>query len=117
MKSHNMGANPQSKFTTFLCIQQVTKDGVFLGSNRLKHATTGMLEMRFDEEDKSITFLEFTKNRRGSIGQRLLFDLRGGGEISYTEQVEAIPVDVSVTHPNLPEDSLEMRALARLYPD
>jgi len=120
MKSHNMGANPQSKFTTFLCIQQVTKDGVFLGSNRLKHATTGMLEMRFDEEDKSITFLEFTKNRRGSIGQRLLFDLRGGGEISYTEQTEApeeIPMNDATTDAGLPEDSLEMRALARLFPN
>lgn len=120
MKTHNMGANHQSKFTTFLCIQQVTKDGVFLGSNRLKHSTTGMLEMRFDEEDKSITFLEFTKNRRGFIGRMLFFDTRGGGEISYTEPIEVvqeIPTEDPVIHPGLPAESLEMRALARLFPD
>ena len=120
MKSHNMGGNPQSKFTTFLCIQQVTKDGVFLGSNRLKHATTGMLEMRFDEEDKSITFLEFTKNRRGSIGKRLYFDLRNGGEIIWTDPIgepQELPTEEKVKKQILDGDSLEMRALARLYPE
>jgi hypothetical protein len=79
-----------------------------------------MLEMRFDEEDKSITFLEFTKNRRGSIGKRLYFDLRNGGEIIWAEptvEPQELPTEERVQKQILDGDSLEMRALARLYPE
>jgi predicted ATP-dependent serine protease len=66
-----------SSYTSFLIIQQVTKDGVFVGSNSLKHITTGMLELRYSNpRDLSSTrYMEFTKNRRGVIGQRLNFSL------------------------------------------
>ena len=46
MVSHNLGNNLSRKNTTFIAIQQVTKGGVFVGSNKLKHNTTGMLELR-----------------------------------------------------------------------
>jgi predicted ATP-dependent serine protease len=112
MKSHNLGSNLAGKFSTFLCIQQVTKDGVFLGSNRLKHATTGMLEMRFDEDNPDLTYLEFTKNRRGAIGHRLYFDLRAGGNLEWQT-----PDPQSEEHPEVLGGDLAMRALARLYPE
>lgn len=112
MKSHNLGSNLAGKYSTFLCIQQVTKDGVFLGSNRLKHATTGMLEMRFDEDNPDLTYLEFTKNRRGAIGHRLYFDLRAGGNLEWQT-----PDPQSEEHPEVLGGDLAMRALARLYPE
>ena len=34
---HNKGDNSERKFTSFLAIQQVTKQGEFVGSNKLKH--------------------------------------------------------------------------------
>jgi hypothetical protein len=61
------------KYTTFLLIQQMTKGGKFVGSNRLKHMTTGMMELRFDRAGQS--FMAFDKNRRGPKGKRLYFDL------------------------------------------
>ena len=37
LKEQNEGHNDISVNTTFLIIQQVTKNGNFIGSNRLKH--------------------------------------------------------------------------------
>lgn len=84
---HNQGHNLQAKFTTFLLIQQVTKGGVFVGSNRLKHATTGMLELRFDRDNPRTTYLEFTKNRRGPTHVPLYFSLSGQGLPIYSSEL------------------------------
>ena len=46
-----------------LAIQHLTKGGTYVGSTYLKHATTAMLEFRFDSE--GARYLEFSKNRRG----------------------------------------------------
>lgn len=81
---HNMGENGAQKNTTFLIIQQVTKGGVFLGSNKLKHNTTGMMELRFDEDNPDLTWISFSKNRRGPINQRLYFNLSLGGDVLYS---------------------------------
>jgi len=85
MLKNNLGENDQGKNTTFLCIQQVTKGGVFLGSNRLKHNTTGMLEIRFDEDLPGASFLHFTKNRRGPTQVKMYFELASGGQVIYTD--------------------------------
>jgi predicted ATP-dependent serine protease len=72
------------KYTTFLLIQQMTKGGKFVGSNRLKHMTTGLMELRFDRNGES--FLFFDKNRRGPKAKRLYFDLsddRCHGDVFY----------------------------------
>tara|TARA_R110000850_G_scaffold207364_1_gene333539 strand:+ start:2880 stop:3551 length:672 start_codon:yes stop_codon:yes gene_type:complete len=42
---NNKGENDEEKFTSFLLIQQVTKAGEFVGSNKLKHMTDATLEM------------------------------------------------------------------------
>jgi predicted ATP-dependent serine protease len=73
---NNKGENKIKKFTSFLLIQQVTKAGEFVGSNKLKHMTDAMLEIRRESErDGGGTYLEFTKNRNGSVNQRLSFTL------------------------------------------
>ena len=82
MVSHNLGNNDSSRNTTFLAIQQVTKGGCFVGSNKLKHNTTGMLELRNDT-DSGPTFMVFTKNRRGSVGKRMFYSLSQTGDVQY----------------------------------
>ena len=73
---NNKGENKKKKFTSFLLIQQVTKAGEFVGSNKLKHMTDAMLEIRRESDrDGGGTYLEFTKNRNGSVNQRLSFTL------------------------------------------
>ena len=73
---NNKGENDEEKFTSFLLIQQVTKAGEFVGSNKLKHMTDAILEMRKESDrDGGGTYLEFTKNRNGSVNQRLSFTL------------------------------------------
>ena len=85
MITHNMGQNENGVNSTFLAIQQVTKGGVFVGSNKLKHNTTGMIELRFDS-DSGTTFAVFTKNRRGSVGKRLFYSLAASGDVVYDER-------------------------------
>ena len=82
MVSHNLGGNDIKKNTSFIVIQQVTKGGVFVGSNKLKHNTTGMLELRFDA-DSGTQYMTFSKNRRGSVGKRMFYSLSKTGDVEY----------------------------------
>lgn len=86
MRHHNMGLNDGNKWTSFLCIQQVTKEGVFLGSNKLKHNTTGMMELRFDKD--GTRYVMFTKNRRGEVNIKMQFDLSSTGDVKYDSEIE-----------------------------
>ena len=79
---YNLGNNTVKKNTTFIAIQQVTKGGVFVGSNKLKHNTTGMLELRLDQESGS-SYMVFAKNRRGSVGKRMFYSLSASGDVEY----------------------------------
>ena len=85
MISHNLGDNESKRNTTFIAIQQVTKGGVFVGSNKLKHNTTGMLELRFEPESGT-QYLVFTKNRRGSVGKRMFYSLSATGDVEYDQR-------------------------------
>lgn len=66
-----------------LAIQHMTKGGTYVGSTYLKHATTAMLEIRFDLAGNR--YLEFSKNRRGgsSTGKRLYYSLNDAGDVVY----------------------------------
>jgi DNA repair protein RadA/Sms len=91
--NNNKGENKTSKYTAFLLIQQVTKQGVFVGSNKLKHLTDGMLEMRRESERMGGgTYMEFTKNRNGEAGQRMSFQLTSTniyyGPVSVVDETE-----------------------------
>jgi predicted ATP-dependent serine protease len=75
---NNKGNNKENKYTSFLLIQQVTKAGVFVGSNKLKHLTDGMMEMRREAPSNGGgTYMEFTKNRNGEVANKLYFQLTG----------------------------------------
>ena len=89
MLRHNLAANTACKNTSFLAIQQVTKGGVFVGSNKLKHNTTGMMEIRYEDEDANLQYICFTKNRRGPINQKLYFSLKENGSVHYTQHTES----------------------------
>ena len=69
-----------------LAIQHMTKGGQYVGSTYLKHATTAMLEIRFDLSGQR--YVEFTKNRRGGsgTGKRLYYSLNEEGKVVYDER-------------------------------
>lgn len=82
MRSNNSGDNEKGLYTSFLCIQQVTKDGVFLGTNKIKHNTSGMLELRFEKDGRR--YAMFSKNRRGGKeNKKLYYDLSHSGDVKY----------------------------------
>lgn len=86
MKSHNAGGNESAVYTSFLAIQQINKGGSFVGSNKLKHNTHGMMEIRFgDNENRYVTF---TKNRKGDCNKKMFFDLSKTESVDYIEEEE-----------------------------
>ena len=73
---HNKGENRERKYTSFLAIQQVTKQGEFVGSNKLKHMVDAMMEMRREaERDGGMSYMMFSKNRNGMVEQKMYFEL------------------------------------------
>lgn len=85
---HNEGKNLRSCYSSFLLIQQVTKAGVFVGSNKMKHITDAHLEMkRESEREGGGTYLTFTKNRNGQAGMKFSYQL-SNNEIYYGQIVE-----------------------------
>ena len=88
IRQQNKAANSRGTNTTFLTIQQVTKSGRFVGSNRLKHSITAMMELRLDNPHNiySERYAVFSKHRRGDVGVRLYYDLSGTGDVSYNEE-------------------------------
>ena len=88
IKQQNKAANARGVNTTFLTIQQVTKAGHFIGSNRLKHAITAMLELRLENPRNiySDRYAVFSKHRRGDVGVRLYYDLSVSGDVFYNQE-------------------------------
>ena len=71
-----------------LAIQHMTKGGQYVGSTYLKHATTSMMEILFDEA--GLRYVEFSKNRRGGsqVGKRLYFSLKDGEVVFDKDRFE-----------------------------
>ena len=85
LEKNNKANNKANKNTAFICIQQMTKAGEFAGSNRIKHMTTAMAALRFDGRGADAErYLEFEKNRRGSVGDKVYFSLHRGGCVDYS---------------------------------
>ena len=105
---NNKGENEKNIFTSFLLIQQVTKSGVFVGSNKLKHLTDAMLEMRRrSEKDGGGTYMMFSKNRNGESGMEMGYDL-GANSIIYgsisertEDEDEDNGVEFELTNPDM----------------
>jgi predicted ATP-dependent serine protease len=86
MVTHNKGNNEENLFTSFLAIQQVTKGGNFVGSNKLKHNTTGMIELRYSSEFSGDRYAKVTKNRRGFKYEKIYFSLDNPIEVEYDQK-------------------------------
>lgn len=88
IKRHNKANNDTHTNTTFLTIQQVTKSGAFVGSNRLKHMITAMMELRLDNPKNiySDRYVAFSKHRRGDVGVKLYYSLSSTGDVFYDEE-------------------------------
>lgn len=91
-----------------LAIQHMTKGGTYVGSTYLKHATTAMMEIRFDLSGQR--YLEFSKNRRGGSGtnKRLYYRLDEAGAVVYdsdrfkeTEEMMKIESNESIRQQDL----------------
>jgi DNA repair protein RadA/Sms len=78
---HKMGNNSTNTHTCFVNIQQVTKNGTFAGSNRLKHMTDAMAIIKRDP-DTSERRIQFEKNRDGNTEQIVTFRI-GSDHIMY----------------------------------
>lgn len=73
---NNKGWNVENRYTTFLLIQQMTKGGDTLGSNKLKHLTDATLFLRRESERGGAgTYMEFEKNRNGLVDKKLYYEL------------------------------------------
>lgn len=81
--THNEGKNDRGVYSTFLLINQVTKGGVFVGSNKVKHMTDAHMEMKRESmKDGGGTYIVFTKNRNGQADMRWSYQLNNN-EIHY----------------------------------
>jgi DNA repair protein RadA/Sms len=79
MTQHNKGGNSKKVYTTFITILQLSKGGTFVGSNKLKHMTTAMVQMDWDgNENSGRRYMEFSKNRVGNVNKKLYFELTNG---------------------------------------
>ena len=87
IKQQNKAQNRRGINTTFLTIQQVTKSGAFVGSNRLKHMITAMMELRLDNPKNiySDRYVTFSKHRRGDVGVKLYYNLSTTGDVFFDE--------------------------------
>ncbi|MDO4930603.1 MAG: AAA family ATPase [Bacteroidales bacterium] len=85
IKKQNKAQNNRQVNTTFLTIQQVTKSGAFIGSNRLKHSITAMMELRLDNPRNiySDRYVTFSKHRRGDVGVKLYYNLSQTGDVFF----------------------------------
>ena len=79
MESHNKANNLQNLHTTFVTILQLSKGGQFVGSNKLKHMATAMMQLEWDgTENTGRRYMEFSKNRTGQVNKKLYFDFQNG---------------------------------------
>lgn len=116
IKQHNKADNGRGRNTTFLTIQQVTKSGAFVGSNRLKHMITAMMELRLDNAKNiySKRFVVFTKHRRGEVGVKLYYDLTTAGNVHF--DVESYEKDIRIKKAQS-EISEKIRSFAHKFDD
>lgn len=81
----NTGNTETGHATCIYMIQQVTKGGVFVGKNGLKHDTTAMWELKFDGQER---YAVFTKNRMNgdSNFKPIYFSLNPEREVVWNQE-------------------------------
>ena len=102
MFKNKRGNNKTKTYTSFLTIQQTTKQGTYKGDSSIEFDTTGMLYIK--REENNSRSLIFTKNRRGESQQNLNFNLENG-EMVYSlvdniiKEKSTSKIEEMVSHP------------------
>jgi DNA repair protein RadA/Sms len=73
-QKHKKGENKFGYYTSFINIQQVTKQGEFIGSNRLKHMMDAMLHLDVSRDQLERT-MHFSKNRDCDKNFKIFFNI------------------------------------------
>jgi predicted ATP-dependent serine protease len=109
IQKHNQAQNTANKYTAFLLIQQVNKDGEFAGSKRLVHMLTAFLKLKWDVESRAKRYMVFDKNRRGEVKMRLYFKLGKGVEYDDVKFEDEIKLgDILSKNNDLAEELTEL---------
>jgi predicted ATP-dependent serine protease len=109
IQKHNQAQNASKKYTAFLLIQQVNKDGEFTGSKRLVHMLTAFLKLKWDVESRAKRYMVFDKNRRGEVKMRLYFKLGKGVEYDGDKYEDEIKLgDILSKNNDLAEELSEL---------
>ena len=81
---HNYGNNKLKKYTSFMLIQQVTKAGVMVGKNVLKHITDGHLPLEMRKaKDGGGFYMIWEKNRNGIAGVEFSYAIEESRVVYY----------------------------------
>ena len=88
LASHNDNAFETGHHTTFFVIQQVTKSGVFKGSNDQKHDTTAFVHAEFDDSGKRYIWAEKNRRNGNDIYRKMYHDLVKGEVVYDVERWE-----------------------------
>ena len=83
---HKKGGNPKKYYTTFVNIQQMTKGGDFVGSNRLKHMVDSYCNVERSKDGLERS-LFFSKNRDCDKDFKVFFSIFNGG-VHYAYELE-----------------------------
>lgn len=115
LQKHTNANNERKTHTSFLMIQQVNKDGEFVGSMRLKHMITAFLQIKWDKENKGKKYMVFEKNRRGDVKKRLYFKLGNGVEYDVQKYDEELELEELMTKNQDVLQELTTAELAELF--
>ena len=83
---HKKGENPKKYYTTFINVQQVTKAGEFIGSNRLKHMMDAMMHIDRSKDGLERT-IYFSKNRDCDKDFKIHFTIHNN-KVHYSYETE-----------------------------
>jgi DNA repair protein RadA/Sms len=83
---HKKGGNSKNYYTTFINIQQMTKSGDFVGSNRLKHMVDAFCNVERSKDGLERS-LFFSKNRDCDKDFKVFFPIFNGG-VHYAYEME-----------------------------
>jgi archaellum biogenesis ATPase FlaH len=86
LKAAAEGKTETKKCVAIFLIQQVNKDGNFVGANSLKHDCTGMMIAKFD--DNGERYVYYMKNRRCGrmVKKKLYYHLNEQNEVVYESE-------------------------------
>ena len=77
--------------TSFLFIQQVTKDKKLAGKNYLKHMVDNVIKIKADPKFSEVKYIEYEKNRDGDVDKKLYFDI-STNDIKFSFDKPTIPL-------------------------